>query len=255
MDESNFKFFSIGILAENKDLGSKMIKVTPIEQLPMLDGEIKANPTALVTSGQNSEGTAYQSKTISDNWIPATWRGETNRRTAPNVRRGERVEIYQAANSGKYYWKSCGDDDHLRKLETVVYTYSGTPNEGEDSTANGNCYFMEISTHEKLVTFQTSQKNGEPYLYTIQINAAEGIVTVTDDVGNFWEINTPETRITFKNADGTYVTLDKQDINGYAPQNITMTAGAKISHIVGATSLVMTPGTTVLTSPSVDINP
>lgn len=246
MEVSQFRFVSIGLVAENKALGSKDIKVTLIEQQNLLDGEIKSEPQALEASGTDAKGVNYSGKVIADAVVRATWHAmaSTNRQTAPDVRRGERVRVYQQGDSPRYFWVSCGDDDHLRKLETVRYTFSGTSDEGKDSTGAGNCYYFEISTHRKLSTFQTAQQNGEPYLHTIQVNSAEGVVVITDDVGNYVEIDSSATKITLRNADGTYLMLDRQHIKGYAPQTIHLEAGTKFTQKCGATEVVFTPGGT-----------
>lgn len=252
MHVSCFRIVSIGIVAENKLLSSHQIKVTPTETLTMLDGEIKAIPTPVETTATDSAGKQQAERVISDITVTATWypHGATNRRTPPDVRRGERVFLWQAADADKYYWSTSGMDDHLRKLETVVLTFSATPIEAADSLHPDNCYFMEVSTHKKLVTFQTSKANGEPFGYTMQFNAAEGAVTLADDVGNYFELDSAETKLTLQNADGTRLSLDRQNILGHAPKNIDLTAGSMFKVSVGGSVFTMTPGGTTLKTPS-----
>ena len=248
---SQFRVVSMGLVAENKKLSSKDILVTPIEDLSFLDGEILSNPEDTEVSFVDANEKTFNDKIKTDNTLTATWLAlcSTNRRTAPDVRRGERVLIWQAADSDKYYWTSCGQDDHLRKLETVIYTFSDTTDESKDSTALDCCYYLEVSTHNKQVTFHTASANGEPFEYTFQFNTAEGVVTLADDVGNFIEFDSAETKITAKNRMGTFFSLDKKNIIGHAEDKILLDAPNMFRLTVGGSFLQMTPGETILKTP------
>jgi hypothetical protein len=251
MISSQFRIVDLGIVAENKPLSSKIILVTPLESLPFLQGEIRQTPEVITAEGTDANGVSYTEKMITDLTVEATWLpiGNTNRRTAPDVRRGERVVLWQSGNSDRYYWTSMGMDDNLRKLETVVYTFSGTANESVDSTDPDQCYYVEVSTHNKQITLQTSDKNGEPFRYTFQFNTGEGVVTLTDDVGNYFEFDSSETKLTLKNKDGTWVSLDRKDILGYAPKNIDLKAESRIKLTCGSSELTLLPSETILKTP------
>jgi hypothetical protein len=251
MESSQFRIVDLGIVAENKALSSKNILVTPLESLPYLQGEIRHAPELVSVEGVDSDGVAYTDKVVTDLTVEALWlpHGNTNRRTAPDVRRGERVVLWQSGNSDQYYWSSMGRDDNLRKLETVVYTFSGTQDEGVDSTDPDQCYYIEISTHNKQITLQTSDKNGEPFRYTFQFNTGEGVVTLMDDVGNYFEFDSSETKLTLKNKDGTWVSLDRKDILGYAPKNIDLKAESRIKLTCGSSELTLLPSETILQTP------
>ena len=120
---SKLRFYSIGVVASNKALSSNVIEVTPIEELPMLDGEIDSNTTNETAKGVDASGKNYQSSVTMGNSIQAEWLrlGSANRMTSPDVRRGESVIIYQFGDADKYYWNTLKNDSQLRKLETVVY--------------------------------------------------------------------------------------------------------------------------------------
>lgn len=242
MQASCFKSVSLGIVAENKKLSSKEILVTPIEELSMSDGEIRSNPETLEASGVDATGKAFNSSVAVDSVIEATWVPFlSNRVTAPDVRRGERVRIWRSGDSDKYYWSTMGLDDNLRKLETVVFAFSATKDESQTELNLDNCYYFEVSTHNKSITLQTSTVNGEPFSYTVQINAAEGAFLVEDDIGNSFELDSSENRLTLENADQSVVELNKG--------KISLTANEEVSITVGGTKQTWTPGLTTLKTP------
>lgn len=227
---SQLKFYSIGIVAENKKMSHSRILVTPIETLGMSDGEIKSSPEKLETKGIDYDFNEYTVSAIADNAIEADWfpLNDGNRRTPPDVRRGERVVLYQYGDEGRYWWQPYGLDGRLRKLETAIYSWSGTKDEKEDSERPENSYYAEVSTHEKRITIATSGKNGEKCRYVVQINPGEGKILIVDDKGNEFEMDSVNTLLHLKNADGTYIDLDKKNINVYAEDYISIKAGKAI---------------------------
>ena len=65
------------------------------------------------------------------NAIRAEWLGDsTNRITPPDVRRGEKVQIFQYSNVDKYYWQTITQPGvNVRKKETIVEAISNTTDE------------------------------------------------------------------------------------------------------------------------------
>ena len=219
--------YSLGVVAENKLLTSNDILVTPIEQLPMLDGEIKSNPTKIESSGIDSSGNAYQSSALVDQTVKAEWLplSDGNRLTAPDVRRGAKVHLYRYGDTDKIYWVCEGTDLKLRKLETVVWGISATTDEKTASNTKENMYWIEMSSHSKTITLHTSKKNGEFCTYSCQFNLVHGRFLLTDDLGNEFDFNSRDTQLSFKNADGTEFELNKENIFGKANGSIHLKAG------------------------------
>lgn len=239
---SCFKIVSIGTVAENKALSSKVISVSPIEQLTMFNGEVRSNPVALETTGLDRNGNNFATSVATDNVVQATWLPfGSNRKTAPDVRRGERVLIWATADADQYYWTVTGMDDRLRKLETVVWAFSANPAESSAGDEFDNCYYLEMSTHNKSITLQTTTLNGEPYAYTCQFNLAEGAFILQDDDGNLVEIDSKEKRISLNNSANSKVDLKAGKIAISAPEEVSIT--------VGGTSMVFTPAMTTLKTP------
>lgn len=228
--------YSLGVVAENKLLSSNEILVTPIEQLTMLDGEIKSNPTKLETAGTDASGNAYQTSTLIDQTVKAEWLplSDGNRLSAPDVRRGAKVHLYRYGDTDRFYWVCEGTDLKIRKLETVVWGISATTDEATDSNTKDSMYWIEMSSHSKTITLHTSKKNGEFCTYACQFNLVQGRFLLTDDLGNEFDFNSKETRLAFKNAEGTELELNKQNIFGKAPNNIHLQASKSITLKAGS---------------------
>jgi hypothetical protein len=248
MQASCFQNVALGIVAENKAMKdasgkfNRTILVTDIESLNMTNGEIRSNPEQLESSGVDATGKVYNSAVVVDQVIEATWVPFlSNRLTAPDVRRGERVRLWRSGDADKYYWSTMGLDENLRKLETVIFAFSGTQDESQTELDLENCYYFEVSTHNKTITLQTSASNGEPFRYTAQINAAEGALLIEDDVGNSFELDSTENRLTLENADDSKVELNRG--------KIAIVANEEVSLTVGGTKQVWKPNITTLKTP------
>lgn len=222
---SRFHFHSAGIVAANKELSSKIIEVVPIEEYPMFDGELSNEKIEYKTDSKDSQGSAYQitldtTPSISARWLPF---GASNRLTAPDVRRGEMVMIYRFGDSDKYYWQTLKDDNRLRKLETVIYGWSATKNE-DDDIGPDKMYYVEVSTHQKLIHIHTSKENGEPFSYDIQINTDKGFIRIQDDDGQFIVLDSKERQIICQNKDESKIDILKREIFIDAPDLVEIRA-------------------------------
>lgn len=230
MEQSLFKRYSLGIVAANKPLDSDLIEVVPIEASNYVDGELTDNVTTYEASGKDSLGQSYQHSLDTTNSILAKWipNGISNRATPPDVRRGERIQIWQYADQDKYYWSTLFYEPDLRKLETVTFTFSNTQDEAAKSTAD-TTYYFEVSTHRKHITLHTSKSDGEPFVYDIQLDTKNGFLLIKDDIGNYIQMDSKNVRIEMKNADGSWLDMNRKVINVYAPDTINMKAGNYIN--------------------------
>jgi hypothetical protein len=215
---SKLRFYSLGVVAANKLPSSKVIEVTPIEDLPLIDGEITARLDSTTATGVTASGSAYNSGVSSSASISATWLSlsVSNRLTAPDVRRGESVMIYQFSNADKYYWTTVREDVALRRLETVIYGFSGSRVENVDVTQD-SMYYFEVSTHLKSITLHTSKADGEPYSYDIQLNTKDGALIIRDDVGNYIHLDSAQRRIELKNTDGSHYDMHQDNLTVTIP--------------------------------------
>lgn len=242
---SKMRFYSAGIVAQNKLPSSKEVEITPIEEIPFTDGEISSNVQEVSAKAVDAKGASYESRVNSTVTIKATWLSlsVSNRLTAPDVRRGEMVMLYQFGDTDKYYWTTLKDDIRLRKLETAIYGFSATKDEGAGVDEN-TIYYLEISTHKKLVHFHTCKADGEPFGYDIQLNTKEGYLVITDDVGNYIHLHSGENRIELKNLNGSHYDMLGSNLTITVPGTTTFKTGNFI--VQGSSSVnISSPATTV----------
>lgn len=220
---SKLQFYSLGIVAINKPASSHLIEVTAVEEFPLLDGEITDNIEKYKTEFKDAQNEPFNlelktTATIKAKWLPIN---NSNRRTSPDVRRGEHVILYRFADTDEYWWNTLQNDNTLRRLETVIYSFNNLKVENIEDTADTS-YWLEVSTHKKLIHVHTSKNDGEPFAYDIQINAKEGKLVITDDANNFIVIDSKDSLIRAENAFGTFIEINKNSINMSASVNINL---------------------------------
>lgn len=249
---SKLRFYSIGIVAVNKALGSKEIEVTPVEELPMLDGELTDKKTDYSGKATDASGKAYASTVDTQVTLKAKWMRFANSYylTAPDVRRGESVMIYQFGDADAYYWMTLKDDSHLRRLETVIWAISATRDEATKALTAENSYYFEVSSHNKLIHLHTSTADGEPFAYDLQINTKTGQVVITDDVGNYISLDSAERRLELHNGDDSHFDLNKGDLTVTTKDSVTyhtknFTVNSSTASINSSGAMSMSAGTSV----------
>lgn len=254
MDTSLLRFYSLGEVAANKELDSKEIEVIPTETLPMLDGELSDNQSTVTSQGTDSQGNAYNLSLNTTASIRATWLNftDTNRRTAPDVRRGEKVLIWRFADQDKFYWTCNIATPDLRKLETVIHAISATQVE-TDKDSYDTTYSLEVSSHRGLIHIHTSKKNGEPFTYDWQLNTKDGSWLFTDDIGNYISLDSTNVRIEMKNSDGSWIDMNHKVINIFAPDTINMTADTGNINMKAGTDITHQAGNNITSKAGNDI--
>jgi len=209
MENSQFRLVSYGIVAEDKNKGSKFISVYPIESLPFYEGEVTVDVVDVERKGKDASGKEYRHTLQKGGTVKAEWIGGGNRVTSPSVRKGERVKLFQAGNTERYRWDETGLDNHLRRTEAVTYAFkaSKTPVSENEIPDAGNNYTVSIDGEEGHITIKTSKANGEKSGFTIQINGKDGFLTFTDERGNMAQINGPNDTLYLKNKNGSFIKI------------------------------------------------
>jgi hypothetical protein len=238
--QSNFRVVTMGIVAADKLDGSRFIEVYPVEFLPFFEGDITNAIIDVEKEGMSITGEKYAVNLKKSMSVKADWLGETNRRTAPTIKRGEQVKLWSAGDSERYWWEPLGRDDKLRTTESVTYAWAAR-GKADELTAK-NTYYVTVDTINKHITLSTSIANGEFTTYLLQVNAADGNFTVKDGFDNLIQLDSAEKKITFMNADGTYLTLDKKDIKAFAKENFNGEFGKDFDLKVGGNYTVNVTG-------------
>lgn len=236
----HWRVVSRGIAAENLRLDSKLLEVYCPELSGFADGEITSFTKEDKVDGIDDLGRHYSISITTQNTIQCQWKPNgDNRITPPNIRRGERVEVWQYADADKYYWAVTGEDNHLRRLETVTHAYSNTKDESTEELTKENSYWHQIDTHNKVITLQTSKSDGEPFLHSVQIDAKNGVFHYRDDAGNYIQVESHGNVITVENGNGCKVILNGRDCTMKVPGTLDISAG----------TIKMSAGSTTIDSP------
>lgn len=248
--------YSIGTATENKPLTTNELNVMPTEVFSATDGEVTLNPEQVVSKGVDRDGRQYETSVVSDRSVTAKWLPfGSNRATAPDVSRGEKVMLYRFADTDTYYWRTLGLDEELRRLETVITVYNANPKRGMGSQIDvTNCYYFEVSTHNKTVTFGTSILNGEHTTMHVQIDAGMGVLLFEDGTGQTFYSNAPEAIMQMVNNQDTEFTLEKQNILAKAVGNIALEAGADIQFKAGGNVSLIADGNFDVSASAVTID-
>lgn len=192
---SMFKLISVGIVAEDKrPLTSKnkinhIVKVFATELQPE---SLLAGKTILKeqTDIEDSKGNKTSINVTKNDVFSARWLGlgSTNRITSPDVKKNEKVLIYQYADTDDYYWETIGNEIYNRGKERVIYLFSNNDdiNTPADLT---NSYYGKISTLDKRLEIVTNANDGELTNYSISLDTKKGIFEFIDGKNNFIKIN------------------------------------------------------------------
>lgn len=234
MIKSALHLYSIGLAAENKRMDSNQLNVLPMEAMNAFDGELRVNPQELHTKAVDGEGNPIQFRVLTDTVFTADWLPlDGNKLTAPDIRRGEEVEIWRLADSDTYYWRSHSTRLGQRTLETAIWAWAASPDIEDNKRNAENSYFLEISTHGKHVTFSTSQKNGEPFGYKLQFNTKEGKIVLEDQTGNTIYLDSAERVIRLLNSTRSEIAINDKDIYMRAVRDMKIDVGRDMEVNVG----------------------
>lgn len=219
---SKLQPYSYGVVAANKAPSSFEIEVTPMEDLTMVDGELTANTSKQTAKGTDSAGGAYETTTTQTTTVSATWlpMGSPNRQTPPDVRRGEQVMLYRFADADKYYWVTLRSDLSLRRLETVIFAISAYAGEGQYKPDNDSTYVFGFSSQLKRIWLSTSAANYEPYRYQIELDLANGVFSIWDNIDNAIILDSENHIVRMQNADGSFLELNKNILNSMTAEEM-----------------------------------
>ena len=222
-DISKLRFYSYATVAANKVLSSDLIEAVPHEQNPLNDGELTDHIEEVKGKGVDKDDANFDVTLDSTASIKARWLSftDTNRMTPPDVRRGEEVVIWQFGDTDQYWWSTLHQDRKIRRLETVIYGFSNNSKENIENS-HDSMYWLELSTHKKVVRFHTAKNDGEPFTYDIQIDTKKGNITIEDDDGNYIFLDSKERHIKLRNKDDSFVEMNKKIINMSSVEEINL---------------------------------
>lgn len=182
---SKYRLAFIGTVASDIAIGSRVIDVYPHEHL-VSDGDINQS-TRSNSQLKDSEDKSYNVDVENEQIIKnVVWTNpNSNRVTPPNVKKGEKVKVYQYADSNKFYWTTMGSEMDIRGLEHVEWAFVNTDDENVTVMDDKNCYKVVISTKNKIIAIRTPDNDGEVTTYELSIDTKNGIaLPIKDGFGN-----------------------------------------------------------------------
>lgn len=252
---SGFRFYSFGIVTEDKTDDGDYIKVTPIEELPLVKGKLSEATFDYSSKGTDHIGATVNTKVKGIAYVIAKWTGleSGNRNTAPNVYEGETVVLLKFASTDDVFWCDLFREPRLRRLENVIHCFSNQSKKGEPYDLDSS-YFMQVSTRDKLIHLHTSNNDGEPVTYDFILNTGRGTFQVIDsnknemfldsvkgdltfNIQNSIEMNAPMIRINgekYVRTTAPEITETGDDITNKASKTIKQESGTTFSIQSGA---------------------
>lgn len=235
--QTGYTFIGFGLVAENKPLETKVVLYVPVEETPIINGDVVSQNQRLETKYKDQDGIEQTATLYTNIARPAIWLpDDTFRLTAPDVRRMEKIRLYRYGDSPNIYWKEMGDGKRKRRGETIVLGASARLNLGEsgltdDEDALINHYRVELSGHRKIINITTSDVNGEIAIYSLLLDGGGGRISLGDNQGNEFVLNTLAKQWALRNNEGTFIVLDKKNLLMGAEEGIYVQADESISMI------------------------
>lgn len=248
---SQMRPMGIGVVAENRvPSANNVVMVTPLELLPMLQGELAQQSSTSEETLLDPQGNAIKTTLRSDTAYPMDWwPSDTRIVDAPYLRRGDKVEIFRFADTKQYFWRELSFDRRLRRGER--YRIAISANTEEDRGANGlydDNYVLDINGPGGMVLLTTSSSNGEAANYTWSIDAVNGRMFFGDNLGNHYSLSTKDRILRKINSSGTYSEINVDDMTNFGngqvltefktlidkiSESITRTAGTNVTETAG----------------------
>lgn len=230
--------YSVGVLTTDIVNGNNVASVWPHEKVPVMPKKEIVSTYfdndqygQFTHKGVDSQGRSYEANVKADTSMRAKFLSDDrNQISIPLLRQGERVMLYRLKGSDEFYWKPLNSDGRLAESDSVVKAYAAT-NKDEPGGYEGDpekAYITSISPANKEISIVTSQANGEPCGYFIQVNTKEGAVVVQDTLGNIIQMDSVGHRITLRNADDTLIDLNRQDIKVHCLGNAEFKIGGNL---------------------------
>ena len=205
--------FYLGKVAADKENDSRFIKVILPEVQPN-NRNVHATEQSVDVGTDSNNGKQTGNITIS-NFITAEYFGQTNSGFPPDVRENEQVLVIQYGDTNKYYWRSMGLDDNLRRTERTRLQVGATL-DNNASLDDSNVYALELNTRtDQAIRLWTTTANGEQHAYNFSIDAKNSRVFLGDDYGNSVTIDSNKPRITIVNQAKSLIDLNNEDITIY----------------------------------------
>lgn len=249
-------FYSLGVgtVSADKLPSSDEILVYLPTNSPADDGEVVANMEQVVTNVSREDGSTHSVTVLNSNVVPATWfRGESNRLTSPDVRRGTKVMVYKFVGSNTLRWTTCEYDQ--RALEKVILGFNGNPNIEETAELSYDDYYiLEINTMEGRVSFRTSMANDEPAKYAVEFNTKSGLFLFNDSEEFNMYLDTMNHDFTIINKEQSVFNMNKEVVSISTKDTVNIYSEKQINVVTKELNITSHEDTNLLVGNDININ-
>ena len=227
-------WLGVGTVASTKQTNTKEIMVHMPKDSPTADGRTLAQVETKQEEAVNGNGEPIKVTTMIGNTKPAKWNsmGEPNRLTAPDVREGSQVSLYQVGGQSSIYWTTHGFSAETHRLETIVWGFQANPNTDENTEFNvENFYTITLDTRSGFFALRTSQSNGEKSGLEAKIDGMNGRFEMVGSNKSAMIMDDHNSKFTYTNKEGTVIGVDKKKLALMTNDSILLGAENKISLI------------------------
>lgn len=202
-ETSKWKIWSLGTVVEDKPFGIDVIRVSPIERLPLQSGNPAFTQNEYNEKLPNAAGSAGQQVVKSTKVIEAEWTpdGDNHLFTSPMVRKGEVVKVYKFGDTNKYYWNTIYRSPDLRRTERIIWGAGNLSSPGGRLDLD-SIYYLEFDTLNKVINIKTSLSDGEEFMYQLSLNPGTRQAFIVDNVGNKFIIDSPSNNVILEDVSG-----------------------------------------------------
>lgn len=187
--KDNKVYYGLCYVVEDKPEDSFDIKVMLVSLIPDTKGKLSRNDKVIMNevdiNGLHKSIVSTSSDHITATWLPD---GEQNRISAPDVCKGDIVEVYTVNDTHEYYWKVYAHNQSLRKREKVLYWFS---NKGSVGGTSKDAYFLLVDTRNKVVLLHTSDNDGEACAFDLLLDTKQGKAILKDNMEDTIMLDAP----------------------------------------------------------------
>lgn len=214
--------------------------------IPELSPNAKGDPTLVKTHTVKVKNPLFD--TTETGVVPCVdlvncqYFGGTNM-MVPCIHSGEQILVLQyEGNENQFYWLPLGREPGIRRFENIRWFAMDQEEAITDidkfkMAGVDSSYFINIDTNptHKIIWIHSCQNNNEKYGYDIKIIPESNELHITDTDGNYFKLESAETRWTLHNKDNTEIILDKSDMRINVPRNLDITVGGNMTTKVTGT--------------------
>lgn len=225
-------WLGVGTVAATKQTNTKEIMVHVPKNSPMADGRTVATTETKEESAINANGEPIKVNTLISNVRPAVWNsfGEPNRLTAPMVREGSQVSLYQVGGQSTLYWTTSGFSAETHRLETIIWGFQANPSLDENTEFNvDNFYTFTMDTAKGEASLRTSQSNGEKSGFEVRVSGQTGRIEMVGTNKSAMILDDFNSKFIYTNKEQTLIGVDKKKVSIIAPDSVLFNGDESVS--------------------------